>query len=169
MGAQPQEVFDYAIIGSGFGGSVSAMRLAEKRYSVLILERGKRYRDQNFPFSNWIVWKFVWMPTLRLFGIWEFTPTECGLVLHGAGVGVGSLCYAGVLEVPDDKLFANPSWRNLADWKTVLAPHYETAKRMLGVTLNPKLSPADDVLKEIADEMGQGHTFRPTNVGFFFG
>jgi cholesterol oxidase len=169
MGAQPQEVFDYAIIGSGFGGSVSAMRLTEKGYSVLVLERGKRYRDQDFPFSNWIVWKFVWMPTLRLFGIWEFTPMECGLVLHGAGVGGGSLCYAGVLEVPDDKLFANPSWRNLANWKTILAPHYETAKRMLGVTLNPKLSPADDVLKEIADEMGQGHTFRPTNVGFFFG
>lgn len=169
MTAQPREVFDYVVVGSGFGGSVSAMRLAEKGYSVLVLERGKRYRDQDFPFSNWIVWKFVWMPILRCYGIWEFTPMECGLVLHGAGVGGGSLCYAGVLEVPDDKLFENPAWRNLADWKTILAPHYETAKLMLGVTLNPKLSPADDILKQIAEEMGQGHTFRPTNVGFFFG
>jgi len=163
------EVFDYVIVGSGFGGSVSAMRLTEKGYSVLVLERGKRYRDQDFPFSNWIVWKFVWMPVLRCFGIWEFTPMECGLVLRGAGVGGGSLCYAGVLEVPDDELFANPAWRNLADWKSILKPHYETASRMLGVAVNPKLWPADDVLKEIADEMGQGHTFRPTYTGRFFG
>ncbi len=169
MGAQPQEVFDYVIVGSGFGGSVSAMRLTEKGYSVLVLERGKRYRNQDFPFSNWIVWKFVWLPVLRLFGTWEFTPMECGLVLHGAGVGGGSLMYAGVLEVPDDKLFENPSWRNLADWKSILKPHYETASRMLGVAVNPKLWPADDILREIAVEMGQGHTFRTTYTGRFFG
>jgi len=162
-------VFDYVIVGSGFGGSVSAMRLTEKGYKVLVLERGKRYRDRDFPFSNWLVWKFVWMPMLRCFGIWEFTPMECGLILHGAGVGGGSLMYAGVLEVPDDKLFENPSWRNLADWKTILAPHYETARRMLGVAINPKLWPADDVLKEIAEDMGQAHTFRPTYTGRFFG
>jgi cholesterol oxidase len=169
MGKQSEQVFDYVIVGSGFGGSVSAMRLTEKGYSVLVLERGKRYREQDFPRSNWIFWKFVWMPILRCFGIWEFTPMELGLALHGAGVGGGSLLYAGVLEVPSDAMFENPSWRNLADWKTILAPHYKTAQHMLGVALNPKLSPADDVLKQIADEMGQGHTFRPTNVGFFFG
>jgi cholesterol oxidase len=169
MSKQSEQVFDYVIAGSGFGGSVSAMRLTEKGYSVMVLERGKRYRERDFPFSNWIVWKFVWMPVLRCFGIWEFTPMELGLVLHGAGVGGGSLLYAGVLEVPDDALFENPSWRNLADWKTILAPHYKTAQRMLGVAPNPKLSPADDVLKQIAEEMGQAHTFRPTNVGYFFG
>jgi len=169
MAKQQQEVFDYVVVGSGFGGSVSAMRLTEKGYKVLVLERGKRYSNRDFPFSNWLVWKFVWVPILRLFGTWEFTPMECGLILHGAGVGGGSLMYAGVLEVPDDKLFENPSWRNLADWKTILTPHYKTAQRMLGVAPNPKLWPADDVLKEIADEMGQGHTFRPTNTGRFYG
>jgi cholesterol oxidase len=169
MGAKNTVTFDYTVVGSGFGGSVSALRLTEKGYKVLVLERGKRYRDQDFPFSNWLVWKFVWMPLLRCFGIWEFTPMECGLILHGAGVGGGSLCYAGVLEVPDDKLFENQSWRNLADWKNILKPHYETASRMLGVAINPKLWPADDVLKEIAEEMGQGSTFRPTYTGRFFG
>jgi cholesterol oxidase len=169
MSKKSEQVFDYIIVGSGFGGSVSAMRLTEKGYSVLVLERGKRYRNQDFPFSNWLVWKFVWMPLLRCFGIWEFTPMECGLILHGAGVGGGSLCYAGVLEIPDDKLFDNPSWRNLADWKNILKPHYETASRMLGVAPNPKMWPADDVLKEIAEEMGEGHTFRSTYTGRFFG
>jgi len=169
MSKETAETFDYVVVGSGFGGSVSAMRLTEKGYNVLVLERGKRYRDQDFPFSNWLAWKFVWMPLLRCFGIWEFTPMECGLILHGAGVGGGSLCYAGVLEVPDDKLFDNPSWRNLAHWKSILKPHYETASRMLGVAINPKLWPADDVLKEIAEEMGQGHTFRSTYTGRFFG
>ena len=169
MSKQSERVFDYVIVGSGFGGSVSAMRLTEKGYSVLVLERGKRYRNQDFPFSNWIAWKFLWMPALRCFGIWEFTPMELGLVLRGAGVGGGSLLYACVLEVPDDALFENPSWRNLADWKTLLTPHYKTAQRMLGVAPNPKLGPADDVLKRIADEMGQGHTFRPTNTGRFYG
>jgi cholesterol oxidase len=167
--SQRDGVFDYVIVGSGFGGSVAAMRLTEKGYKVLVLERGKRYRDRDFPFSNWLVWKFVWMPILRCFGIWEFTPMECGLILHGAGVGGGSLLYAGVLEVPDDKMFENPSWRNLADWKSILKPHYETASRMLGVAINPKLWPADDVLKEIAEEMGQGDTFRSTYTGRFFG
>jgi len=166
---QQSATFDYVIVGSGFGGSVSAMRLTEKGYSVLMLERGKRYRDRDFPFSNWIVWKFVWMPVLRCFGIWEFTPMGLGLVLRGSGVGGGSLLYAGVLEVPDDKMFENPSWRNLADWKNILKPHYETASRMLGVVINPKLWPADDILREIANEMGQGHTFRPTYTGRFFG
>ncbi len=169
MDSKSTKVFDYVIVGSGFGGSVSAMRLTEKGYKVLVLERGKRYRDRDFPFSNWLVWKFAWLPLLRCFGIWEFTPMECGLILHGAGLGGGSLCYAGVLEVPDDKLFENESWRNLADWKTILAPHYKTAQRMLGVAINPKLWPADNVLKEIADEMGQGDTFRPTYTGRFFG
>ncbi len=169
MGAKNTVTFDYTVVGSGFGGSVSAMRLSEKGYKVFVLERGKRYRDQDFPRTNWIVWKFLWMPALRCFGIFELSPMECGLMLHGSGVGGGSLVYANVLEVPDDALFENPSWKNLADWKNILKPHYETARRMLGVTVNPKLSPADDVLKKIAEDLGQGQTFRPTNVGVFFG
>jgi cholesterol oxidase len=165
----PEEVFDYVVVGSGFGGSVSAMRLTEKGYRVLVLERGKRYRDQDFATSNLKVWKFLWLPALRCFGIWQMSFFKAGIILHWSGVGGGSLGYANVLEVPDNRLFANPSWRDLADWKNILAPHYQTARRMLGVTTNPRLWAADDVLKEIAEEMGQGGTFRPTEVGVFFG
>jgi cholesterol oxidase len=165
----PGEAFDYVVVGSGFGGSVSAMRLTEKGYRVLMLERGKRYRDQDFATSNLKVWKFLWLPALRCFGIWQISFFKAGIILHWSGVGGGSLGYANVLEVPGDRLFANPSWKDLADWKNILAPHYETARRMLGVTTNPRLWAADDVLKEIAEEMGQGDTFRPTEVGVFFG
>lgn len=163
------EVFDYVVIGSGFGGSVSAMRLTEKGYSVLVLERGKRFRDQDFPKTNWNVFKFLWAPPLRCFGILQISLFKDVLVLHFSGVGGGSLGYANVLMPPSDKMFANPSWKHLADWKTVLSPHYETAKRMLGVTTNPKLWPADAVLEEIAGELGQEDTFSPTTVGIFFG
>jgi len=166
---QAEEIFDYVIVGSGFGGSVSAMRLTEKGYRVLVLERGKRYRDQDFATSNWVVWKYLWAPALRCFGILQITVLKAGIILHGSGVGGGSLVYASVLEVPDDRLFANPSWQYLADWKKVLAPHYETARAMMGVTTNPRLWAADHVLKEMAEDMGQGDTFRPTEVGVFFG
>lgn len=169
MGSQSKNVFDYVVIGSGFGGSVSAMRLAEKGYSVLVLERGKRFRDQDFASTNWMVWKYLWLPALRCFGVFQITTLKDGMILHGSGVGGGSLGYANVLEVPDDVLFANPSWRHLADWKSILAPHYETARAMLGVAINPRLWPADYVLKEIAEEMGQAETFRPTYVGVYFG
>lgn len=165
----PDQTFDYVIIGSGFGGSVSAMRLTEKGYSVLVLERGKRYRDQDFAHSNWIVWKYLWMPAARCFGILQISPFRDVFVLHGAGVGGGSLGYANVLMIPDEKLFAAPAWRHLADWETILRPHYDTARRMLGVTCNPRLWPADVTLKEIAGELGMGHTFQPTEVGTFFG
>jgi len=169
MAAESEQSFDYIVIGSGFGGSVSAMRLAEKGYRVLVLERGKRYRDRDFARSNWMAWKYLWAPALRLFGILQITILNGVTILHGAGVGGGSLGYANVLEVPSDRLFGNPSWKHLADWKSILAPHYETARRMLGVTRNPRLSAADHALQEIAEELGQGETFRPTEVGVFFG
>jgi len=169
IGTQPEEIFDHVVIGSGFGGSVSAMRLTQKGYRVLVLERGKRYRDQDFARSNWMVWKYLWAPALRCFGILQISMLKGGIVLHGCGVGGGSLGYANVLEVPDDRLFANPSWQHLADWKKVLGLHYETARAMLGVTTNPRLWAADYVLKEMAEEMGQADTFRPTEVGVFFG
>ena len=165
----PDQTFDYMIIGSGFGGSVSAMRLTEKGYSVLVLERGKRYRDQDFAHSNWIVWKYLWIPAARCFGILQISPFRDVFVLHGSGVGGGSLGYANVLMAPDEKLFAAPAWRHLADWEAVLRPHYDTARHMLGVTCNPRLWPADVTLKEIAGELGMGHTFQPTEVGAFFG
>jgi cholesterol oxidase len=169
MSTQQEGVFDYVIVGSGFGGSVSAMRLTEKGYSVLVLERGKRYYDDDFATTNLKFWKYLWLPALRCFGILQITFLKEGIILHGSGVGGGSLMYANVLEVPDDRLFENPSWKDLGNWKDMLTPHYETAKRMLGAALNPKLCPADNVLKEIADEIGQGDTFRPTYVGVFFG
>ncbi|NDJ77936.1 MAG: GMC family oxidoreductase, partial [Chloroflexi bacterium] len=135
----PQETYDFVVIGSGFGGSVSAMRLAGKGYRVLVLERGKRFHDADFPRSNWNLRKFLWFPVLRLFGIMQITTLNGLMVLHGSGVGGGSLVYANVLMKPDDRLFAAPAWRDLADWQTLLAPHYATAKRMLGVATNPCL------------------------------
>ncbi|MBN1536325.1 MAG: GMC family oxidoreductase [Anaerolineales bacterium] len=163
-----EAVFDYVVIGSGFGGSVSAMRLAEKGYSVLVLEKGKRYRDEDFPKTNWIFWKYLWLPALRCFGNLQITPFKDIFVLHGCGVGGGSLNYANVLMEPDDHLFEAPAWKHLADWKAILRPHYDTAKRMLGVVPNPKMWIADHIVNEIAAELNTSHTFRPTEVGVFF-
>lgn len=161
--------YDYIIIGSGFGGSVSAMRLTEKGYSVLVLERGKRFDDKDFPKTNWNLPKFLWLPALRCFGIFQMTFLNGQLALHGSGVGGGSLTYANVLMEPDERLFQSPAWKHLADWKSLLEPHYETARRMLGVTPNPRLWYSDEKMKEIAVELGKGDTFRPTDVGVFFG
>lgn len=161
--------FDYLVIGSGFGGSVSAMRLAEKGYRVLVLERGKRFQDGDFPRSNWNIRKFLWYPLLRCYGIMQMTLLKDVLVLHGSGVGGGSLVYANVLMEPSDKLFDAPDWRDLADWQAVLRPHYDTARKMLGVTPNPYLTPADHALREIAVQRRQEHTFQPTDVAVFFG
>jgi cholesterol oxidase len=164
-----EKIYDYVIIGSGFGGSVSAMRLGEKGYSVLVLERGKRFEDNDFPKSNWNIWKFLWLPALRCFGIFQLTFLNGQLALHGDGVGGGSLMYGNVLVAPDDRLFSAPAWKHLADWKAVLQPHYETAQYMLGVAPNPRMTHADEKMKEIAEELGTGETFKPTDVGVFFG
>ena len=162
-------IYDYIIIGSGFGGSVSAMRLTEKGYSVLVLEKGKRYEDKDFAKSNWQFWKYLWLPALRAHGILQISILKGVMVLHGAGVGGGSLGYANVLEVPTDETFATPAWNQNVKWGEVLRPHYETAKKMLGVARNPKLWQADHVLKQMADEICMGHTFRATDVGAYFG
>jgi cholesterol oxidase len=163
------DVYDFVVVGSGFGGSVAALRLTEKGYRVLVLERGRRFRDQDFPKTNWNLFKFLWFPALRCFGIMEMTMLKGVLALRGSGVGGGSLVYGNVLMRPGDALFENPAWRDLADWKTILEPHYATARRMLGVVSNPRLWPADETLRAIADELGYGATFRPTEVGVFFG
>jgi cholesterol oxidase len=163
------QTYDFVIIGSGFGGSVSAMRLTEKGYSVLVLERGKRYEDQDFPTTNWNLPKYLWLPVLRFYGFFEMTFMNGLLALHGSGVGGGSLGYGNVLIEPDDRLFASPSWSHLNDWKKELQPHYESARRMLGVARNPRLTHADETCKQIAESLGYGHTFEPLPVGVFFG
>ncbi len=164
-----QKVYDYVVIGSGFGGSVSAMRLTEKGYSVLLLERGKRYKDSDFPKTNWNIWKWLWFPSLGCYGIFEMDFLNGGIAMRGSGVGGGSLMYANVLLEPDERLFEAPSWHHLADWKKTLRPHYDTAKRMLGVAANPRLTKSDQVLQAIARERGAEASFRPTEVGVFFG
>ena len=152
---EASRTYDYVIIGSGFGGSVSAMRLTEKGYSVLVLERGLRFRDEDFPKSTWNVFKYLWAPVIRCFGILQISLFRDVMVLHGNGVGGGSLGYANVLMKPSDDLFNNPSWKHLADWKSVLEPHYATASCMLGVTKNPRFWASDHILREIAAERGR--------------
>ncbi len=165
----PDATFDFLIIGSGFGGSVSAMRLTEKGYQVLVLERGERFHDENFARSTWDVRRYLWAPAAGCFGILQISLFRHVFVLHGSGVGGGSLGYANVLMEPDDRLFEAPGWRHLADWKTLLRPHYDTARRMLGVAVNPRLGPADHVLREIAAELGVESSVHATTVGTFFG
>ncbi|HMU60343.1 MAG TPA: GMC family oxidoreductase [Gemmatimonadales bacterium] len=163
------DILDFVIIGSGFGGSVSALRLTEKGYRVRVLERGKRFRDEDFARSNWNVRRALWAPALRCFGILQISPFRNIFVLHGAGVGGGSLGYANVLMAPGDEMFSAPAWSHLADWKALLAPHYDTARRMLGVAVNPRTWPADILLQEIAEELGTADTWQSTPVGTFFG
>jgi cholesterol oxidase len=166
---QSKDIYDYVIIGSGFGGSVSAMRLTEKGYRVLVLERGKRFRDEDYARTNWNIWKYLWMPGLRCFGIQQMSLFRGLFVFGSSGVGGGSLVYAAVLMDPDESFFDAPTWSHLADWRSILRPHYQTARKMLGVTKNPRLWPADEALKEIAVQLGYGDTFTPTEVGYFFG
>lgn len=169
---QPQtsdDVFDFVIIGSGFGGSVSALRLSEKGYRVLVLERGKRYTSQDFPKTNYNLPKFLWMPALRCFGILGINFMQDIMILNGSGVGGGSLVYASTHIKPPRAFFDAPEWRDLADWEAELTPFYAVADRMLGTTRNPRLWPADRILRDIATELGQEHTFKETPVGIFFG
>jgi len=160
-----EKTYDFVIIGSGFGGSVSAMRLAEKGYSVLVLERGKNYEDSDYPKRNWNIWKYLWLPGLRCFGILELVLFKGLFVFGGRGVGGGSLVYAGVLMEPEESFFSAPTWRHLGDWKARLQPYYAVARQMLGVAENPEMTQADNALREISDESG----IRPTEVGVFFG
>lgn len=163
------QIYDYVIIGSGFGGSVSAMRLTEKGYSVLVLEKGKRYDDGDFAKTNWQFWKYLWLPAIRAHGILQISILKGVMVLHGAGVGGGSLGYANVLEIPTDETFATLAWNQDVTWGEVLKPHYETARKMLGVARNPKLWKADEILQTTARERGVESTFRATDVGAYFG
>ncbi|MBM4372191.1 MAG: GMC family oxidoreductase [Deltaproteobacteria bacterium] len=160
---------DVLVIGSGFGGSVAALRLAEKGYSVSVLEAGRRYRPEDFPNTNWSLRRYLWAPRLRCFGILRITALSDVLVLSGAGVGGGSLGYANTLLVPPEPFFRDPQWAGMADWRTVLEPHYAEARRMLGAARNERVTPADRVLREVAEAAGCAETFRMQDVGVFFG
>jgi cholesterol oxidase len=162
-------VYDYVIIGSGFGGSVSAYRLAQKGYSVLVLERGKRYNAEDFPRTNWNIFNYLWLPAIRAFGFQGINFFDDMWILNGSGVGGGSLVYASTHIKPPPEFFQAAEWAGLADWAEELEPFYEVANRMLGTTENPRFWPADEELRAIAAELGQEHTFAPTPVGIYFG
>ena len=161
-------MYDYIIIGSGFGGSVSALRLSEKGYTVAVLERGKRYESWDFPRTNWNLRKNLWIPQLGLYGIWNLSLLRHAFILHGTGVGGGSLNYCNQLLVPPDEVFEKPEW-GPGDWKARLAPFYDRAKRMLGPNPSPQVGKADEILAEIGKEIRGQDTFHINDVGVFFG
>ncbi|OBJ30883.1 MULTISPECIES: GMC oxidoreductase [Mycolicibacter] len=161
--------YDVLIIGSGFGGSVSALRLTEKGYRVGVLEAGRRYADADFAKNSWHLREFLWAPKLGCYGIQRIHLLNNVMVLAGAGVGGGSLNYANTLYVPPEPFFADKQWAHITDWRAELMPHYDQAKRMLGVVQNPTFTDADRIVKQVADEMGVGETFVATPVGVFFG
>jgi cholesterol oxidase len=161
--------YDVVIVGSGFGGSVSALRLAEKGYRVGVLEAGRRFDAGTLPKTSWDVRNFLWAPRLGLKGIQRITLLKDVVVLSAAGVGGGSLVYANTLYRPPAAFFADPRWAGITDWAAELAAHYDQASRMLGVTEQPTMTPSDLVIQQVAEDMGVGGTFRRTPVGVFFG
>ncbi|MGZ4429790.1 MAG: GMC family oxidoreductase N-terminal domain-containing protein [Nocardioidaceae bacterium] len=161
--------FDVLVVGSGFGGSVSALRLTEKGYRVGVLEAGARFADDAFPATSWEVQKYLFRPEAGCYGIQRIDALRDCLILSGAGVGGGSLVYANTLYEPAAAFYADPQWQHISDWRSELAPYYDQAKRMLGVVENPLRTAADDVMEKVANDMGVGETFHPTPVGVFFG
>ncbi|WP_240771408.1 GMC family oxidoreductase [Nocardioides sp. GY 10113] len=171
MGNGMGKTFDYdvLVIGSGFGGSVTALRLTEKGYRVGVLEAGARFADDDFADTSWDLKRYLFAPAAGCYGIQRIDAVRDCLILAGAGVGGGSLVYANTLYEPLDAFYADPSWAGITDWKAELAPYYDQAKRMLGVATYPRMTPADEVMKATAEEMGVADTFHPTPVGVFFG
>jgi cholesterol oxidase len=161
--------FDVVIIGSGFGGSVAALRLTEKGYKVAVIEAGRRFADKDFPKTSWRLSKFLYMPRLGLRGIQRIHVLPDVLVLAGAGVGGGSLVYANTLYKPPASYFTDKQWNQITDWDDELSPWYDQASRMLGVASNPYFSPSDEAMKQVADQMGVGHTFKLAPLGVYFG
>ncbi len=166
---QTQFDFDYIIVGSGFGGSVAALRLAEKGYSVLVLEKGKWMSAEDFPSTNWNLKRWLWLPALRCFGLFKITFFRHVGITSGVGVGGGSLVYANSLPVPPPAFFQATPWAHLADWETELRDCYAVAARMLGATRNPRLQVGDLALKQLATEIGRIAHFDANDVGVFFG
>ena len=161
--------YDFIIVGSGFGGSTAAHRLIEKGYRVLMIEKGREWKPEDFPKTNWDLRNYLWAPKIGCRGIFAMTLMRHVTILTGVGVGGGSLGYACTHPVPKDSFFEAASWADLADWKAELAPHYATAKRMLGVTDTPMLTPADKILKAMAADDGKPEEWEPTSVAIYFG
>ena len=161
--------YDYIIIGSGFGGSVSALRLSEKGYKVLVLEKGKWFKAKDFPRTNWNLKKWLWVPALRFFGIMKLTIFRHIAVISGTGVGGGSLVYANTLPIPKKVFYETGSWKELAQWETELQPFYNTALKMLGASPNPKLFDGDLALQKMASQLGRKDHFEQPNVAVYFG
>ncbi len=159
--------FDFIVIGSGFGGSVSALRLVEKGYEVAVMEMGRRWTADTLPRSSWSIRRWLWRPGLGLHGFFNMQFFKHATIFHGCAVGGGSITYACTLLPPPEKVWEAGSWTGLADWRAEMPQHYQTASRMLAVTENRILGPADYLLKQAAEAAGSGHTFYRTKVGIF--
>lgn len=168
-GSVEQPDYDIVVIGSGFGGSVAALRLAEKGYSVLVLEAGRRFEDEDFAKTSWDTRNYLWAPQLGCYGIQRIHKLPDVMLLAGAGVGGGSLNYANTLYVPPRPFFEDQQWGHITDWQDELAPHYDVAQSMLGVVVNDLHGPIEEVMRQAAVDMGVEDTFRKTPVGIFFG
>lgn len=161
--------YDYIIIGSGFGGSVSALRLSEKGYKVLVIEKGKWFNKEDFPKTNWNLKKWLWLPGMGLRGIMKISFFRHASILSGTGVGGGSLVYANTLPIPKKQFFESGSWAGLADWEAELEPYYKKGWQMLGAEINPKLETGDLALQELGKQLGRSDYFEPTKVAVNFG
>jgi cholesterol oxidase len=161
--------YDVVVVGSGFGGSVTALRLAEKGYRVHVIESGRRFADEDFAKTSWDLRRYLWAPRLKCFGVQRIHRLPDVMILAGAGVGGGSLNYANTLYVPPSAFFQDPQWADIADWHAELAPHYETASRMLGVVTNPCDGPVEQIMRQTAVDLGVGDTFVKTPVAVYFG
>ncbi|MBK1789354.1 GMC family oxidoreductase [Prauserella cavernicola] len=165
----PEPDYDVVVVGSGFGGSVAALRLTEKGYRVAVIEAGRRFADDEFARTSWDLRRYLWAPALGCFGIQRIHLLKDVMVLAGAGVGGGSLVYANTLYRPLEPFYADRQWSHITDWRAELAPHYDQASRMLGVVTNTSVTPSDEVMRKVAADLGVSESYHPTPVGVYFG